>query len=244
MSPTIVAVTATSRRETPDQPERVRLNAAYLDAVTRAGGIPLVTAAPSPGGADADADAAAETLLGRVDALLLTGGEDVEPARFGARPHPALGRVTPARDAWELALARAARRRRIPTLGVCRGIQLLNVAFGGTLVQDIPAERPDALQHEQGVARSRRTHAVTVHPGTRLAAIMGHRPEVNSMHHQAVADPAPGMTITALAPDGIIEGIEWTDGDWWAVGVQWHPEELDGADAALFAALIEAGARR
>lgn len=245
MPSTIVAVTATSRRETPDQSEQVRLNAAYLEAVAHAGGIPLVTAAPSPRMNDRDADAAAEALLGRVDALLLTGGEDVEPTRFRAAPHPALGRVTPARDAWELALARAARRHGTPTLAICRGIQVLNVAFGGTLIQDIPSERPDALRHEQGEARSRRTHRVRVRPGTQLATIVGGDHLVNSMHHQSVADLAPGMAVSAVAEDGIVEGIEWTgDAGWWAVAVQWHPEELDGADAGLFAALVAAAARR
>lgn len=244
MPPIIVAVTATSRQETPDQPERVRLNAAYLASVTRAGGLPLVTAATAAESSDAEADAAAEALVQRVDALLLTGGEDVAPTRFGAQPHPELGRVTPARDAWELALVRAARRHRVPTLGVCRGIQVLNVALGGTLIQDIPSERPGSLVHEQPDERARRTHAVAVHPGTRLAEIVGTRADVNSMHHQSVDEPAPGTTITAVSPDGIIEGIEWSGDDWWAVGVQWHPEELDGADLGLFAALIRAAERR
>ena len=228
----LVVITATSRRETPADPERVRLNAAYVDAVARAGGIPVV-APPTNAG-----DAAA--LLDAADALLLTGGEDVEPARFDAAPHPALGRVTPARDAWELALVTVAKQRGLPTLAVCRGIQVLNVALGGTLLQDIPSEHPGALAHDQAAPRTERTHAVTFAAGSRLAGIFGATGSVNSMHHQAVARVAPGLTVTAVAPDGIVEGVEWTGDPWWAVGIQWHPEELDGADQGLFAALIDA----
>ena len=228
----IVIITATSRRETPADPERVRLNAAYVDAVSRAGGIPVV--APPAGAEDAAA------LLDAADALLLTGGEDVDPARYGAARHAALGRVTPARDAWELALVNAAKQRGRPTLAVCRGIQVLNVALGGTLLQDIPSEQPGPVAHDQAAPRAERTHAVTFAAGSRLAGIFGATGSVNSMHHQAVARPATGLAVTAVAPDGIVEGVEWTQDRWWAVGIQWHPEELDGADQGLFTALVEA----
>lgn len=225
----LILITATTRRESPDDPARVRLNGAYVDAVARAGGIGIV-APPQP-------VSAAEALLERVDGLLLTGGEDVHPALYGAAAHRALGRVTAERDAWELELVRVARRRRIPTLAICRGIQVLNVALGGTLIQDIPEERPSDLRHEQAAGRSDRTHRIRVEPGSRLATLFGAGAEVNSMHHQAVDRVASGLQVTALAPDGIIEGVEATDG-WWAVAVQWHPEELDGADSRLFAALV------
>lgn len=228
----LVVITATSRRETPADPERVRLNAAYVDAVTRAGGIPVVAPPTSVDDAAAVLDAA--------DALMLTGGEDVDPARYGAAPHPALGRVTPARDAWELALVNVARQRGLPTLAVCRGIQVLNVALGGTLLQDIPSEHPGAIPHDQAAPRTERTHAVTFAAGSRLAGIFGPSGSVNSMHHQAVARPATGLAVTAVAPDGIVEGVEWTGERWWAVGIQWHPEELEGSDQGLFAALVEA----
>lgn len=223
----LIAITATRRRETEADPERVRLNAAYVDAVVRSGGIPLV----SPPGAEADAG----SLIDRIDGLLLTGGEDIGPERFGATPHPALGRVTPARDAWEVALARAARDAGVPTLGVCRGIQLLNVAFGGSLIQDIPSERPGSLPHDQHDARAVRTHTVHVAHQSRLAAIVGTDAAVNSMHHQAPDRVADGFAATARSPDGIVEGMEWSADDWWCVAVQWHPEELDGADTRLFA---------
>lgn len=232
----IIAITATSRSETPGEPERVRLNGAYVDAVLRAGGVPVVSP-PAPA-------EIADDFIRTVDALLLTGGEDVDPALFGATPHPALGRVTRARDLWEIALARAARTRGMPTLGVCRGIQVLNVAFGGTLIQDIPAVRPGPIVHAQEEPRGDRTHLVRMEAGSALATMLGAERCVNSMHHQAVAEVAPGFSVTATAPDGLVEGLEWTAGDWWCLGVQWHPEELDGEDVRLFTALAGAAGRR
>lgn len=232
----LIAITATSRRESHSDPERVRLNGAYVDAVVRAGGIPLISP-PAPAESASD-------VISRADAVLLTGGEDVEPALYGEGTHPALGRITPGRDVWEIALAREARTRRIPILGVCRGIQLLNVAFGGALIQDIPSQHPSGIEHEQGGSRAARTHDVRVVPNSRLASILGGDAHVNSIHHQAVATVAEGFTITASAPDGIVEGMEWTADDWWCVGVQWHPEELDGADRRLFAALVDAARLR
>lgn len=228
----LVAVTATARSETDADPVRVRLNAAYMDAVSRAGGLPIVAPPTDPG--------AAEELIATVDALLLTGGEDIDPSWYGAVPSPHLGRVTASRDAWEMALTRAAAERRIPILAVCRGIQVLNVALGGTLLQDIPSDRPGSLQHEQSGARADRTHRVHLAGGSRLAAIMGLEPTVNSMHHQAVDAGATRLAVVGTAPDGIIEAVESPDARWWAVGVQWHPEELDGADARLFAAFVDA----
>lgn len=230
----LVAVTATTRSESPAEPERLRLNAAYVDAVARAGGIPYVTPVMDPAHADA--------VLGPASALVITGGEDIAPELFGEAPRPGLGRVVQARDVWEIALVRRARARGIPVLGVCRGIQVLNVALGGTLIQDIQRERPDALLHQQEGGRSARTHPIACTPGSRIAALVGEAAAVNSMHHQAIAVTAPGLRVTASAPDGVIEGVEWSGSDWWAIGVQWHPEELDGRDTALFAAVVDAGA--
>ena len=228
----IIAITATMRHESPSDPSRLRLNAAYVDAIARAGGIPLVSPPIEP-------EAAAAVVAG-VHGVLVTGGEDIDPSLFGAPPHPALGRVTRARDAWELAVVREARARGIPVLGVCRGIQVLNVALGGTLIQDIPSECAGALGHDQEGPRADRSHPITCRPHSRLAELMGPAAMVNSMHHQAVAQAAPGLAVTATAPDGVVEGVEWTGEHWWAIGVQWHPEELDGADARLFRALVAA----
>jgi putative glutamine amidotransferase len=232
-----VAVTATT--ETRDGRRRVRRKAADVDALEQAGLVPLVVA---PLG---DPDAA-RAVLGAVHGLVLTGGEDVDPARFGAAPHEALGSVQPARDASEIALARAARELLLPTLAICRGIQLLNVALGGTLVQDLPSEWPSETPHEQPAARDERTHPVTLTPGSRLAGALGaeRRLVVNSMHHQAVRDVATALVATAHAPDGVVEGAESRDPHWWSLAVQWHPEELvatrDGWDRALFAAFADA----
>ena len=222
---------------------RVRLNEAYVTALTEAGLVPLV-APPLTG----DLAAMADAILGAVHGLVLTGGEDVDPALYGAARHPELGPLQHERDAWELALAAAAQRRRLPTLAICRGVQLLNVALGGTLVQDLPSERPSSLAHEQAGGRDARTHDVRVSEGTRLRDLLGaDRVPVNSMHHQAVDRVGDGLATNAVSDDGVIEGVESTDAGWWAVGVQWHPEELtrtaERYDRALFAAFAEQCAR-
>jgi putative glutamine amidotransferase len=216
---------------------RVRTNAAYVRALETAGLVPIVLAPLDPAHGDRALDA--------VSGLVLSGGEDVAPRRYGEVPHPALGAVNDARDVWELSLLAAARSRGIPTLAICRGIQVLNVALGGSLVQDIPSQCPSALPHAPSAGRSSRVHEVHVAPGTRLAdAVDAHRLTVNSAHHQAIGRVAHGLRVSARAPDGIIEGAEWDGDDWWAVGVQWHPEELvetrEGWDRGLFAAFAEA----
>ncbi len=190
-----------------------------MRALEAAGLVPIVLPPLDPAHASRALDAA--------DGLVLTGGEDIAPRLFGASPHPALGRVNEARDVWELALVTSARERGLPTLAICRGIQVLNVAFGGTLIQDIPSECPAALPHAPTEGRGMRVHDVAVSAGSRLAeSLDAEQLTVNSSHHQSIGRPAPGLRITARSPDGIVEGAEWEGGDWWAVGVQWHPEEL------------------
>ena len=228
----LVAVTATT--EIIRGALRARLNAAYLVALEAAGIIPVV----SPPSADVES---AASLLERVDGLVLTGGEDVDPAHYRAARHPATDDAHTARDAWELALADAARRRAMPVLAICRGMQVINVALGGTLIQDIPSERPTSIAHADPVARRERVHPITCEPGSRLEAALGARAlAVNSSHHQAVDRIAPGLRVSARAPDGIIEGLETVDDGWWVIGAQWHPEELvstpESWDRALFAA--------
>jgi putative glutamine amidotransferase len=177
--------------------------------------------------------------------LLLTGGADVDPAYYGAEPHPAVT-IVPGRDDYELALARGAMARDLPTLAICRGIQLLNVAAGGTLVQDLPSQRPSSVRHSIKEPQTAIAHAIRVVPETRLGAIL--RPdgnwaaiEVNSRHHQAVDRLAPGFLVSAVAPDGVVEGIERPESTF-CVGVQWHPENYwaTGDFAALFHAFVEA----
>ena len=227
----------TSTTAVSDGVVRVRTNAAYVRALEAAGLVPLVL---PPLNSDH-----AERALDAVSGLVLTGGEDVAPWRYAESPHGALGTVNEVRDAWELALIGSARSRGLPTLAICRGIQVLNVALGGSLVQDIPSECPQALPHAPGDGRAMRVHAIAVNPDSRLAKMLGAaRLSVNSSHHQAVARVADGLRVTARAPDGIVEGVEWTRKGWWALGVQWHPEELietpEPWDRGLFGAFARA----
>jgi putative glutamine amidotransferase len=204
---------------------RVRLNEAYIDAVRAAGLTPLVLPPLDPGELDA--------VAGAVQGVVLTGGEDVDPAVYGAERRTQTTDVHKRRDACELALVELAHERRLPTLAICRGIQLVNVALGGTLIQDIPSECPSSIDHDQSRQREMRVHDVGIEPDTKLAQAVGEtRITVNSSHHQAVARVGDGLRVTARSPDGIVEGAEWVRDDWWMVAVQWHPEELvrDSAD--------------
>jgi len=171
---------------------------------------------------------AADRILAAVDGLVLTGGEDVDPEYFGEKAHPKLGTVNRARDATEIALISAARRLRMPVLAICRGIQVINVECGGSLIQDISAQRSGALSHDgHGGSRNQALHKVRIEKDSILALATGATEiEVNSLHHQAIDRLGDGLRVTAVAPDGIIEGIESSD-DWWVLAVQWHPEEMD-----------------
>jgi len=216
-----VAVTAPRRMV--DGRERVTLNTAYVRALEIAGLVPL--AVPTMVAADRAAAA-----LAAVRGLVLTGGEDVAPDRYGATPHPRLGDVDPVRDAAELALIAAARSRRLPILAICRGIQILNVALGGTLYQDLDSERPSLVPHSDETTQ----HAVRVAAGSLLERTLGMRSAtVNSRHHQAIRDLAPCLKAVAWADDGVIEAAEPADANAaWMVAVQWHPEDL--TERALF----------
>src|SRR5262245_24414038 len=219
-------------------PERAYLNGAYIRAIQAAGGIPvLLTPHCTP-----DVQAA---LWQRLDGLLLTGGGDIDPARFGQARHSTVADVAPARDELEIALARRALSEDVPLFAICRGLQVLNVALGGSLVQDIASEVPGALAHSQTGPRDEPTHPVKVlGEGTRLGRVLGRLElEVNSMHHQAIGTLGDGLTPVAWAPDGVIEGVEMADADRFVLAVQWHPEELVGHDAAsrsLFTAIVNA----
>lgn len=221
----IVAVSAAIRRD-PDSSPVLRLRATYLSALENARLVPLAVP-PMP------ALERAHDVLAVADALLLTGGEDVDPARYGEAPHPRLGTVSQARDAWEIALVNAARERNLPVLAICRGAQILNVALGGTLIQDIPSEIDTGIDHDPDRARTERTHTVEVAAESKLARAIGvTRLEVNSVHHQAVRRVAPSLRVVATAPDGVIEGVETAPDDpWWCVGVQWHPEDTVASGA-------------
>jgi putative glutamine amidotransferase len=208
----------------------------YVRAVEKAGGLPLVLA---PGTAK-DAPA----LLDHLDGLLTTGGADIDPGLYGETPHETVTRVIPERDALELALSREALRRDLPLLAICRGHQVLNVAIGGTLVQDLPSQWKGAINHDPEVERWSPAHDVRILPGTRLREILGReRVAVNSFHHQAVKEPGPGAVVSAYSEgDDVVEAIE-IPGYRLALGVQWHPEafwDKDGSFQPLFEALVKA----
>ena len=205
----------------------------YFSAVAEAGGLPV--ALPH------DPERAAE-YLSLIDGLLVTGGAfDVDPALYGDTSQHETVSLKPGRTEFELAITRAALKADKAVLGICGGEQLLAVAFGGTLIQHIPDAVPNALPHEQPNPRTEPGHAVAITPGTRLAAIVGDGPmHVNSAHHQAVATPGPGAVVNAVAPDGVIEGLEHP-GHRFALGVQWHPEyKVDRQDLTILRAFVEA----
>ncbi|MDI3299525.1 MAG: asparaginase [Bacillota bacterium] len=217
-----------------------RLGADYVLAIEAAGGLPVVLPAGEGTGRPEEA-------LRGVDGLLLAGGGDIAPDLYGEAPHPQLGWVDPDRDRWELALARRALAAGLPVLGVCRGIQVLNVADGGTLYQDLPSQLPEALQHQQKAPRWHRSHPVRVEAESLLARLVGAGElAVNSFHHQAVREVAPGWRVSAAAPDGVVEAMERPDLPF-ALGIQFHAENLFTRDRRflrIFEGLVEAAAAR
>ena len=223
----IVAVSGT--RRTDEGRERVALNTAYVQALARAGLVPVVV----PPMLDEEAACA---VLDRVQGLVLSGGEDVEPTRYGAKPHPKLEETDAARDAVELALIAGAERRALPVLAICRGLQILNVALGGTLYQDLGSERPGPIDHADRTVR----HSLQIEPNTRVhRAVVARTATVNTRHHQAIREVAPALRATAWAADGVIEGVERRDaGAPWTLAVQWHPE--DDLETAVFSCFAEA----
>ncbi len=211
-------------------PESWVMNQRYSRVVAAAGGLPVMIPL-------LDDEDTLRALYDRMDGVLIPGGVDLDPATYGEAALPTCGRLDPARDRVELMFARWALDERKPLFGLCRGLQILNVAMGGSLYQDIAAQRSDAIKHDYfptaGYARDHLAHPVTVTSGSRLDAIVGTAPlRVNSMHHQAVKDLAPGLVATAVAPDGVIEAVEST-GSQFILGVQWHPESLTERDPRM-----------
>jgi putative glutamine amidotransferase len=174
-------------------------------------------------------------IFARLDGLLIAGGADVHPSEFGEEVEPFCGEIDRERDIVELQLLRWAIQQEMPILGICRGIQMLNVAAGGTLYQDIDTQVEQALKHQHvtGAPFNQRTHSIEIDPQSRLARALGTtRLDVNSLHHQSVKQVAPDFHVVARAPDGIVEGIERLNGSF-AVGVQFHPEWLIDDDARM-----------
>ncbi|MBI2891771.1 MAG: gamma-glutamyl-gamma-aminobutyrate hydrolase family protein [Nitrospirae bacterium] len=194
--------------------DEFHLTADYCEAVVRASGTPILLP---------PVETDRRGLLERIDGLILTGGGDIEPARYGGTLHEKIYAVNSERDHGELELARLAVMGRIPMLAICRGLQVLNVALGGTLIEHLPDEVGTRILH-RSEAREPVRHAVRVEPRSRLAAVLGDtQVEVSSWHHQAIRKPGEGLKVVARASDGTIEGVEIPD-QRWLMGVQWHPE--------------------
>ncbi|MCL1693405.1 MAG: gamma-glutamyl-gamma-aminobutyrate hydrolase family protein [Actinomycetia bacterium] len=208
----------------------------YTDSVLRAGGIPVIL----PPIANEDV----ATLVDRLDGIVFTGGGDMDPGRYGEEPHPEVRKVNPARDEFELLLVHEAKERRLPVLAICRGLQVVTVALGGTLIQDIPSVIGSTDHGVIGDAVYEAHQPITIEAGSDIAKAVGKTElMVNSIHHQAVKDLAPGFRAVAWADDGVIEGIQHEDDEWPLLAVQWHPEFLgdncDEASHRLFEAFIE-----
>lgn len=231
MSMPVIGVTASR-----DDRGTLSVSREYLDAVLMAGGLPLIV----PYTEDAET---IRQVVERIDGLLLTGGGDIDPAWFGEEPIPGLGWIDPKRDHLEIAFIRRMMEESKPILAICRGCQILNVAAGGDMFQDLYQQREGLLQHMQKAPRSHLSHSVEVAEGSLLYRIAGNSTvKVNSFHHQAVRKVAPGFIACATAKDGVIEGVESVRHPF-VLGVQWHPEHLVKTDAIsrrLFKAFVQA----
>lgn len=212
----------------------------YSDSVKHAGGIPILII---PGDTTD-----IESVLDLVDGVMLTGGGDVAPERYGAERHESVLGVSDERDEYEMALVRAAHARKVPTMAICRGLQVVNVALGGTLVQDLPSHT-GAHGHDITGEGAYEPHSeALVDPGCRIASIIGEGlHEINSIHHQAVENLGDGLRVVASAPDGTVEAVEHDDTAWPLIAVQWHPEFLGmkehGPSHDLFQAFVDSAAK-
>ena len=208
-----------------DLPQSVVMNQRYYIAASKAGAVPWLIPLLD------DDEETLRLMYDRLDGILLPGGIDVDPALYGEAPHPKLGSLDPARDRVEIILTRWAAEDGKPVLGLCRGLQIINVALGGTLYQDLADQVPESIKHDyyptQGFARDHLSHDVALASGSRLRHAEGaDRIAVNSMHHQGVKTLGRGLVASATAPDGVIEAAE-SAGEHFLVGVQWHPEAFE-----------------
>jgi putative glutamine amidotransferase len=216
--------------------DRFYLSRFYSEAVEAAGGAPVhVSLIPKPDYVN--------SVVEGLDGILLPGSDsDVDPLRYGAQPHPQLGTVHPLKDETDLLLIDAAERKQIPIFAICFGMQVLNVSRGGTLIQDIESNLPEAIKHEQGAPRDRASHRVSLAKKTRLSEVAQvQAAAVNSHHHQAIETLGANLVATAWATDGIIEAVEDPRPDRFVVAVQWHPElgwERDALSQRLFEAFV------
>ena len=207
----------------------------YQKSVAVNGGIPIVLPFVE--------EKLASLMVDQCDAIILSGGEDVDPSVFKKDPHPNLGDTVLLRDNVELKIIERAMERNIPILAICRGIQILNVALGGTLIQDIPSQVEEAIKHSQSVNRNYDTHWVTIKENSKLASIIGEtKTRVNSLHHQAIDVVADNLEVVAKSSDGVIEAVEHTNYASFLLGIQWHPESMAATNEKMnriFSELIE-----
>ena len=221
--------------------DRFYLSRHYSEAIEAAGGAPVhVSLIPNSGYVDTVADA--------LDGILLPGSDsDVDPLRYGQQPHPNLGSVHKIKDETDLLIIDAAERRELPLLGICFGMQVLNVSRGGTLIQDISSQLPEAIKHEQGAPRDRPSHRVRLQENTKLSTIAGTLDAlVNSHHHQAIESVGANLVPTAWTNDGLIEALEDPRSDRFVVAVQWHPElgwQRDAISQRLFKSFVNEASR-
>ena len=240
--PPLIGISARSVVDEAWCPPLVGTRKGYIDAVIAAGGVPLVLP-------PTDDMRVLRGMFDALDGLLLTGGVDVAPGLYGEQPHPRLGAVNADRDAAEIPLARWAVTEGKPVFGICRGIQVLNVALGGTLYQDLPSQRPGEIDHEMSVKHecwNNLDHDLALAHDSRLARLLDTTSlGVNSLHHQAIKELGSGLRVVGHAPDGVVEAVEGMNGHF-VLAVQCHPEELwQGVDRrwrVVFRALVEAAA--
>lgn len=206
--------------------EGVYVHHDYHKSVAANGGIPIILPFINP-------ELAIETLAS-CDGIILSGGEDVDPKFYGQDPHPNLGSTIPERDMVEIALVKYAIENNIPLLAICRGVQILNVALGGTLIQDIPSQVKEPIQHSQKNDRSMDTHWVNISKDSLLFQVLGSdRLRVNSLHHQEIDRVADDLRVVAQSSDGIIEAVEYAYPTSFTIGVQWHPESMASSNHAM-----------
>jgi putative glutamine amidotransferase len=237
MSSPMIGIPAYTDNSFPDKmPARFAMSRPYITALIAAGAAPVIIPLDLP-------EERLWSLYQRMDGVFLAGGGDMNPACYGQDIHSKTEGLDSLRDDAELKFARWALNDHKPLLGVCRGAQALNVAAGGTLIQDVNDQVPHAIRHQYFPDKPRDyvAHGIDTVSGTRLSAILGREARVNSFHHQAVLNIADGFRVAAYAPDGIVEAIEHANGTF-AIGVQWHPESLVTTDRGmmgLFAAFVE-----
>ena len=241
MSYPVIGITANTIPESETRSAQVSLSQTYLDAIQRAGGTPVILPTRLEG-------EALQSVLSRLDGVLLSGGSDLDPTRFNGIAHPRVYGIDPFRDEMEIQLVNLAASQGKPFLGICRGIQSVNVALGGSLFTDLGDQLAGALKHDNypDLPRDYLAHAVSIQPQSRLAGILGgESAQVNSMHHQGLLVVAPALRRVAYAPDGLVEAVEMP-GHPFGMAVQWHPECLQehAAQRALFQAFIQASRDR